>query len=50
MWGRLPEADQLIVDDWEKAISEIQIDENSCIVVLMYFSEHDELALGKVIE
>jgi hypothetical protein len=47
---RFPEPDQLIADDREKAINEVRIDESSCIVVLTYFSDSDELALGKVVE
>ncbi len=47
---RFPEADQLIVDDWEKALSELRIDENSYIIILTYAGEYDELALRKVIE
>jgi len=47
---RFPEPDELIADDREKAIDEVRIDENSCIVVLTYSSEYDELALGRFIE
>lgn len=46
---RFPEADQLIVDSWDKALSQVAIDENSFIVILTYAGEHDELALRKVI-
>jgi xanthine dehydrogenase accessory factor len=47
---RFPEADQLIVDNWERAISEVRIDENSYVVILTYAGEYDELALRKVID
>ena len=33
---RFPEADRLIIDDWEKAIDETQIDENSYVIILTY--------------
>jgi len=46
---RFPEADQLIVDDWEKAISEAQIDARTYVIILTYAGEYDELALRKVI-
>lgn len=46
---RFPEADQLVVDDWEKAIDVANIDENSYVVILTYAGEYDELALRKVI-
>jgi xanthine dehydrogenase accessory factor len=46
---RFPEADQLIVDNWEKALSELRIDENSYIVILTYTGEYDEFAVRKVI-
>ncbi len=46
---RFPEADQLIVNNWEKALSELRIDENSYIVILTYTGEYDELAVRKVI-
>jgi len=46
---RFPEADQLIVDSWEKALGEVRIDENSFIIILTYAGEYDELALRKVI-
>ncbi len=46
---RFPEADQLIVDDWEKAISAVQIDKNSYVIILTYAGEYDELALRKVV-
>lgn len=47
---RFPEADELIVDDWEKAISKVRIDENSYVIILTYAGEYDELALRKVID
>jgi xanthine dehydrogenase accessory factor len=46
---RFPEADQLVVDKWDSAISGARIDENSYIVILTYAGESDELALRKVI-
>jgi len=46
---RFPEADRFIVDDWEKAIDEAQIDESSYVIILTYAGESDELALRKVI-
>jgi xanthine dehydrogenase accessory factor len=46
---RFPEADKLIVDEWEKALREAQIDEHSYIVILTYAGESDELALRTVI-
>jgi xanthine dehydrogenase accessory factor len=46
---RFPEADRLIVDDWEKAIDEACINENSYVVILTYAGEYDELALRKII-
>ena len=46
---RFPEADELIVDNWEKALSELRIDENSYIVILTYAGEYDEFALRQVI-
>jgi xanthine dehydrogenase accessory factor len=46
---RFPDADQFIVDNWEKAISEARIDENSYVVILTYAGEHDEFALRRVI-
>lgn len=49
MEERFPEADQLIVDSWDKALSQVAIDENSFIVILTYAGEYDELALRKVI-
>ena len=39
----------MIVDNWEKALSELRIDENSYIVILTYTGEYDELAVRKVI-
>lgn len=46
---RFPDADQLIAENWEKALSELRIDNNSFIVILTYAGEYDELALRKVI-
>jgi xanthine dehydrogenase accessory factor len=46
---RFPEAERVIVDDWEKALREVQIDEHSYIVILTYAGESDELALRAVI-
>lgn len=46
---RFPEADQLVVDSWDRAISGVRIDENSYIIILTYAGEFDELALRKVI-
>jgi xanthine dehydrogenase accessory factor len=46
---RFPEADRLIVDDWEKALREVTIDERSYVVILTYAGESDELALRTVI-
>lgn len=46
---RFPEADQLIVDSWEKTLSEVHIDDDSYIVILTYGGEYDEFALRKVI-
>ena len=46
---RFPEADRLIVDDWEKAINEAKIDETSYVIILTYAGESDELALRKVV-
>jgi xanthine dehydrogenase accessory factor len=46
---RFPEADQLIVDNWDKALTRVAINENSFIVILTYAGESDELALRKVI-
>jgi xanthine dehydrogenase accessory factor len=46
---RFPEADQIIVDSWDKALSQVAVDENSFIVILTYAREYDELALRKVI-
>ena len=46
---RFPEADQLVVNSWEKALIDLRIDENSFIVILTYAGEYDELALRKVI-
>ncbi len=46
---RFPEADKLIVDDWEKALREVPIDEQTYVVILTYAGESDELALRTVI-
>lgn len=46
---RFPDADQFIVDEWEKAIGDLRIDENSYVIILTYAGEYDELALRKVI-
>ena len=46
---RFPEADQLIVESWERALTQVAINENSFIVILTYAGEYDELALRKVI-
>lgn len=46
---RFPEADKLIVDDWEKALKETKIDEKTYIVILTYAGESDELALRSVV-
>jgi xanthine dehydrogenase accessory factor len=46
---RFPEADQLIVDNWDKALTRVATNENSFIVILTYSGESDELALRKVI-
>jgi len=42
---RFPEADRVIVDDWEKALKELPIDSDTYIVILTYAGESDELAL-----
>ncbi len=47
---RFPEAAKLIVDDWEKTLREVRIDEQTYIVILTYAGEYDELALRTVIE
>ncbi len=47
---RFPEADKLIVDDWEKALRELRIDEQSYVVILTYAGEYDELALRIVVD
>jgi xanthine dehydrogenase accessory factor len=47
---RFPEADRLIVDDWEKALREVRTDEQTYIVILTYAGEYDELALRTVIQ
>jgi xanthine dehydrogenase accessory factor len=46
---RFPEADQLIANDWEKALNQLTVDENSYIIILTYAGESDELALRKLI-
>jgi xanthine dehydrogenase accessory factor len=46
---RFPDADRIIVDDWEKALKELRIDSNTYIVILTYAGEYDELALRTVI-
>jgi xanthine dehydrogenase accessory factor len=46
---RFPEADRVVVDDWEKALKELPIDSNTYIVILTYAGESDELALKTVI-
>jgi xanthine dehydrogenase accessory factor len=46
---RFPEAERLIVADWEKALREVHIDEHSYIVILTYAGESDELALRTVV-
>lgn len=47
---RFPEADRVIVDDWEKALKEAHIDEHTYVVILTYAGEYDELALRTVID
>lgn len=47
---RFPEANRLIVDDWEKALKELRIDHQTYIVILTYAGEYDELALRSVID
>ena len=46
---RFPEADRVVVDDWEKALKETPIDANTYIVILTYAGESDELALRTVV-
>jgi xanthine dehydrogenase accessory factor len=46
---RFPEADKLIVDDWEKALREIPIDEHTYVIILTHGGESDELALRTVV-
>jgi xanthine dehydrogenase accessory factor len=46
---RFPEADRVVVDDWEKALKEMTIDPNTYIVILTYAGESDELALRTVV-
>jgi xanthine dehydrogenase accessory factor len=46
---RFPEADRVVVDDWEKALKELQIGPNTYIVILTYAGESDELALRTVV-
>ena len=45
---RFPEADNVVVDDWEKALKEASIDSDTYIVILTYAGESDELALKTV--
>jgi xanthine dehydrogenase accessory factor len=47
---RFPEADKIVVDDWEKALKELQIDPNTYVVILTYAGESDELALRTVVK
>lgn len=46
---RFPEADQLIVYEWDKALEQVRIDQNSYIIILTYAGEYDELVLRRVI-
>jgi len=46
---RFPEADRVIVDDWEKALKELSINSNTYIIILTYAGESDELALRTVV-
>jgi xanthine dehydrogenase accessory factor len=46
---RFPEAERLVVDDWEKALKEIPIDERTYILIMTYAGEYDELALRSVV-
>lgn len=46
---RFPEADRVVVDDWEKALKELQINSHTHIVILTYAGESDELALRTVV-
>jgi xanthine dehydrogenase accessory factor len=46
---RFPEADRVVVDDWEKALKELPIDSNTCVVILTYTGESDELALRTIV-
>jgi xanthine dehydrogenase accessory factor len=46
---RFPEADKVIVDDWEKALKETPIDSNTYVIILTYAGEYDELALRTII-
>lgn len=46
---RFPEADRIIVDDWDKALKELQIDSDTYVVILTYAGEYDELALRTVV-
>ena len=46
---RFPEADRVVVDDWEKALKELPVDSNTYIVILTYAGESDELALRTVV-
>jgi len=47
---RFPEADKVVVDDWEKALKEFPINTNTYIVILTYAGESDELALRTVVK
>jgi xanthine dehydrogenase accessory factor len=46
---RFPEADKIIVDDWDKALHEVSIDSDTYIIILTYAGEYDELALRTVV-
>jgi len=46
---RFPEADRVVVDDWEKALKELSINSNTYIIILTYAGESDELALRTVV-
>jgi len=46
---RFPEADLVVVDDWEKALKELPISSNTYIIILTYAGESDELALRTVV-
>jgi xanthine dehydrogenase accessory factor len=47
---RFPEADQLIVNSFEKSLAELHMDENSFVLIMTYAGESDELALRKVVD